>query len=61
MDFPIHQLPVPKYTDKPAKHKKTKKTVLVSYIDELFDGSYLKHYFKEPKKTHRKKDTKTKN
>jgi hypothetical protein len=60
MDFPLNKLPPPKYTDKPAKHKKTKKSILVSHIDYLFDDLYLKNYFKEHKKTHQKKDTRTK-
>ena len=58
MDFPLNKLPVPKYTDKPSKHKEKKKTVLVSNIDQLFDGSFIKNYFSEHKKTHQKKDTK---
>ena len=58
MDFPLNKLPAPKYTDKPSKHKEKKKTVLVSNIDQLFDGSFIKNYFSEHKKTHRKKDTK---
>ena len=45
MDFPLNKLPPPKYTDKPSKHKEKKKTVLVSNIDQLFDGSFIKNYF----------------
>ena len=59
MDFPLNKLPTPKYTDKPSKHKTIQKTVLVSHIDHLFNGSYIKNYFSGHKKTHLKKDTKT--
>ena len=54
MDFPLNKLPPPKYTDKPSKHKKIEKTVLVSHIDHLFNDSYLKNYFNGHKKTHQK-------
>ena len=60
MDFPLNKLPAPKYTDKPSKHKTIQKTIIVSHIDYLFNDSYLKNYFNGHKKTHRKKDTKTK-
>ena len=57
MYYPLNKIPIPKYIDKALKRNKTKKTVLVSHIDTLFNDSYLKNYFAEHKKTHSKKDT----
>ena len=51
MDFPLNKLPVPKYMDKPEKHKETKKPVIVKNIDDLFTDKFIKKYFSEHKKT----------